>query len=94
MEGTYGNCFAYDQIPHGTWLKLEWLQMDQHYGHYLMRLTARSNENYQLWVEPTMLPELQRYCKLMREERFQDKNIFFKYNGKNTDSFHNFRLIH
>ena len=96
-EGAYGYCVSYDRIPHGTWLKLDWLEKDQIEETHKMCLSTRDNEKYRLWVTPRILLGLQRYRELLNEDRFQGKNIFFKYYGKKTLArdilVHDFRLI-
>ena len=100
-EGTYGYCLSYDRLPFGTWLKLDWMEKDQLEGgtgdtHYKMGLSTRSGKIYQLWVSPRILVGLRQYRKLLEKERFQGKNIYFKYYGKKSEgsmAFHDFRLI-
>ena len=96
-EGTYGYCVSYCLIPHGTWLKLDWLEKDPVEKGYKMCLSTRDNEKYRLWVTPRILLGLQRYHELLDQDRFRGKNIFFKYYGKKTISrdipIHDFRLI-
>ena len=96
-EGFNGYCDSYDQLPHGTWLKVDWLERDQVYENYKMGLFARNNEYYQLWVSPRILRGLQRFRELLEKDEFQGKNIFFKYYGKKIVQcrvpYHDFRLI-
>ena len=96
-EGTYGYCVSYCLIPHGTWLKLDWLEEDPVEKRYKMCLSTRDNEKYPVWVAPRILLGLQRYRELLERESFWGKNIFFKYYGKKTIKhdiqIHDFRLI-
>ena len=95
-KGSFGYCISYDQLPRGTWLKLDWLEKDEE--QYMMGLHSRDNEHYQLWVYPRILRGLQKYRELLNgEESFKNKNIFFKYFGKKSEgskpSFHDYQLI-
>ena len=96
-EGSNEYCDSYDQLPHGTWLKVDWFERDQVYENYKMGLFARNNEYYQLWVSPRILRGLQRYRELLEKDEFQGKNIFFKYYGKKILGckvpYHDFCLI-
>ena len=97
-EGTYGYCYSYDRLPRSTWMKVNWMEKDQleAAGGYKMELSTRGKKSYQVWVSPRILTGLRQYWKLLEEERFAGKSIYFKYYGKKSDgglTLHEFRLI-
>ena len=98
LDGAFGYCTSFERIPVKTWLKLGSMEPDQVTGkNYKLTLLTRDGKRYQVWASPRILGAVQRYQKLLEEERFHGKTIFFKYYQKiwlgKTYSVHDFRLI-